>query len=437
MSGRGKGGKGLGKGGAKRHRKVLRDNIQGITKPAIRRLARRGGVKRISGLIYEETRTVLKTFLENVIRDSVTYTEHARRKTVTAMDVVYALKRQGRTLERELAAVKVAAADIGPPVAELEYKDRNAAERAEGGRAEEQAGGPEEDVPTCASCPLCWHILHAPVTTPCGHTFCARCWQRWVEASAASRRDDDWVRFAGGGGGGGWMLARLPGVVAPASPAAALGVSGGAAAGGAASCPLCRRTVEAALELDEAKALEVCSAHPAAYAARSRELAAEADAEAEAEAEARPEVIVRRLRVGNTHHLLPPAARAGSNAHQWAFFVRLEPAEGAGAGVGADSGLGKGDFIERVVLNLHPTFTPSRLVLTESPFVLRRVGWGVFVIQAEVSFRARWHKPPVVCRWLLDFDGGDVMEADLSFTRDGRWGRSSARRGSRETASSQ
>jgi hypothetical protein len=31
MSGRGKGGKGLGKGGAKRHRKVLRDNIQGIT----------------------------------------------------------------------------------------------------------------------------------------------------------------------------------------------------------------------------------------------------------------------------------------------------------------------------------------------------------------------------------------------------------------------
>ena len=98
MSGRGKGGKGLGKGGAKRHRKVLRDNIQGITKPAIRRLARRGGVKRISGLIYEETRGVLKVFLENVIRDAVTYTEHARRKTVTCMDVVYALKRQGRTL---------------------------------------------------------------------------------------------------------------------------------------------------------------------------------------------------------------------------------------------------------------------------------------------------------------------------------------------------
>ena len=78
MTGRGKGGKGLGKGGAKRHRKILRDNIQGITKPAIRRLARRGGVKRISAMIYEETRGVLKTFLEGVIRDAVTYTEHAK-----------------------------------------------------------------------------------------------------------------------------------------------------------------------------------------------------------------------------------------------------------------------------------------------------------------------------------------------------------------------
>ncbi|URE30982.1 hypothetical protein MUK42_16880 [Musa troglodytarum] len=84
MSGRGKGGKGLGKGGAKLHRKPSGDW--------------RGGVKRISGLIYEETRGVLKIFLENVIRDAVTYTEHARRKTVTALDVVYALKRQGRTL---------------------------------------------------------------------------------------------------------------------------------------------------------------------------------------------------------------------------------------------------------------------------------------------------------------------------------------------------
>jgi histone H4 len=96
MSGREKRGKGLGKGGTKRQRKVRRDNIDGITKPAIRRLARKAGVKRISGVVYEEARDVLKEFLEKVIRDAVTYTEHAKRKIVTAMDVVYSMKRVGR-----------------------------------------------------------------------------------------------------------------------------------------------------------------------------------------------------------------------------------------------------------------------------------------------------------------------------------------------------
>ncbi|XP_067994557.1 histone H4 type VIII-like [Melanerpes formicivorus] len=97
MSGRGKGGKRLSKGGTKHHHKVLRDNIQGITKPAIRHLAHCVVVKCISSLIYEETCDVLKVFLENTIRDAVTYTEHAK-KTVMAMDVVYMLKRQRRAL---------------------------------------------------------------------------------------------------------------------------------------------------------------------------------------------------------------------------------------------------------------------------------------------------------------------------------------------------
>ena len=98
MPGRGKGIKGLGKGGAKRHRRILRDNIQGITKPAIRRIARRAGVKRMSTLIYEEIRLFLKFFLGNIIRDAVTYAVYAKRKTLTEMDVVCALKSKGKNL---------------------------------------------------------------------------------------------------------------------------------------------------------------------------------------------------------------------------------------------------------------------------------------------------------------------------------------------------
>lgn len=104
MSGKGKatklsGGRGKGKTYLqKRHKVAFKDNLAGITKPAIRRLARRGGVKRISGKVYGEIREVLKDFLEGLMKDTVAYTEHARRKTVTSMDVIYALKRQGSTL---------------------------------------------------------------------------------------------------------------------------------------------------------------------------------------------------------------------------------------------------------------------------------------------------------------------------------------------------
>ena len=101
MSGNGKqmhtGGKGADY--LNRHqRKGTKEVLQGITKPAIRRLARRGGVKRLSGLVYEEIRTVTEKFLKNIIRDTVTYTEHAKRKTVLTSDVIHVLKHQGRTI---------------------------------------------------------------------------------------------------------------------------------------------------------------------------------------------------------------------------------------------------------------------------------------------------------------------------------------------------
>ncbi|ORY16759.1 histone-fold-containing protein [Clohesyomyces aquaticus] len=95
----GLGGKGLGKGQAfKRHRKVQRDTIRGITKGDIRRLARRGGIKRISGLIYDEIRSVLRSRLEVIMKDVVAIVEHRGGKTVSVQDVVFTLNRLGRPI---------------------------------------------------------------------------------------------------------------------------------------------------------------------------------------------------------------------------------------------------------------------------------------------------------------------------------------------------
>ncbi|KAH0559480.1 Histone H4 [Trichoglossum hirsutum] len=96
---RGVGGKGLGKGVAtRRHRKLVKDTIRGITKGDIRRLARRGGVKRISAPIYEDLRAALAQHLREILKDCAIFLDHSNRKTITVTDVIFALKRRGRPL---------------------------------------------------------------------------------------------------------------------------------------------------------------------------------------------------------------------------------------------------------------------------------------------------------------------------------------------------
>lgn len=91
-------GKSAAKSSTKRMKKTVSSGVAGVTRGSIRRLARRGGVKRISGAVYEDVRAVIKSFVDGVVRDATAYTEHAKRKTVTATDVVLSLKKRGKML---------------------------------------------------------------------------------------------------------------------------------------------------------------------------------------------------------------------------------------------------------------------------------------------------------------------------------------------------
>ena len=89
----------MGKMGAKRHANLdMRDPIQRITSPAIRRLCRRAGIKRINKYVYEEIRGVIDGFTENMCKIATTYMSHARRSTLCEMDIIYTSKRMGKTL---------------------------------------------------------------------------------------------------------------------------------------------------------------------------------------------------------------------------------------------------------------------------------------------------------------------------------------------------
>jgi len=77
-----------------RHQKILRDNIQGITREMIMALAARAGCLMLSGLVYEEIRGIAKVYLDNLIRDAVALADHKRRKIVFATDVLAAATSQ-------------------------------------------------------------------------------------------------------------------------------------------------------------------------------------------------------------------------------------------------------------------------------------------------------------------------------------------------------
>jgi histone H4 len=69
-----------------------------VTNGAIRRLARRGGVKRIAMASHNNIREYIDDFMLRIVRDCLTYTEHRKARTITAMDVVYSLKKNGRVI---------------------------------------------------------------------------------------------------------------------------------------------------------------------------------------------------------------------------------------------------------------------------------------------------------------------------------------------------
>jgi len=78
-----------------KQRAARRESVQGVTKPAIKRLCRRAGVTRISGLIYQDVRKYLSTHLEMILNQSLTYLQNDRRKTLKVSDVVNGIEAAG------------------------------------------------------------------------------------------------------------------------------------------------------------------------------------------------------------------------------------------------------------------------------------------------------------------------------------------------------
>ena len=69
--------------------------VEQISRPGIRRLAFRAGVKTVSNLVFDEIRQSMVSRLTAVLSKSMTYTRDARRKTVSLGDILNGLEDDG------------------------------------------------------------------------------------------------------------------------------------------------------------------------------------------------------------------------------------------------------------------------------------------------------------------------------------------------------
>jgi histone H3/H4 len=72
--------------------------VKNVTNPAIKKLARRAGITRISIDFYDQCISVLKYRLKTILGYSILYTENCNRNTIFASDVVNATHRSGMLL---------------------------------------------------------------------------------------------------------------------------------------------------------------------------------------------------------------------------------------------------------------------------------------------------------------------------------------------------
>ena len=84
--------------GTRSSRRIIRDGAQGITRDALNEALGRAGVLVASDLVYEESRSLLRGYMEDVLRSAVTRADHARRQTIISSDITQALVRSDGSL---------------------------------------------------------------------------------------------------------------------------------------------------------------------------------------------------------------------------------------------------------------------------------------------------------------------------------------------------
>lgn len=84
-------------GEGKRHQRYV-DPLYQIPKTSFRKFFLKGGVLRVTRAAREESRHLLKAFVNAIVGDALVYMEHCKRVTVTSEDICMSLSRNRRPI---------------------------------------------------------------------------------------------------------------------------------------------------------------------------------------------------------------------------------------------------------------------------------------------------------------------------------------------------
>ena len=68
------------------------------------------------------------------------------------------------------------------------------------------------------------------------------------------------------------------------------------------------------------------------------------------------------------------------------------------------------DIIKSVTFNLHPTFNPPSVKVSEPPFQISRIGWGVFEIEIKIEFLTNLNIETIKLNHFLSFSDEDSLK---------------------------
>ncbi|CAF3293254.1 unnamed protein product [Rotaria socialis] len=207
-------------------------------------------------------------------------------------------------------------------------------------------------------CPICLKLLFEPVSTLCGHTFCLLCLERFILTSNHTLQ-----------------------------------------------CPICRED----LTYLHSTSPQHLKANSILHNLFRQEYVKEYDIRQSETENERKNIIKKRLIIGNRHQLL--SYDYDYTRHEWTLFIKFEN----------DHQKDVGQFIKQIIVNLHPTFVPSQIILDKPPFRLTRIGWAVFNISLSIEFHAKWNKSDLVTNWFLSFSDADtqkMMEIEFQKSTD-------------------